>query len=597
MATVPISGTSIRLMSGIPFNADYKNTRWFDNLSQQTSYFNSRQTVHTMSNASFQRIEGRHFIKVNKSIDDLWGTNYLTFLNKNKRFYAFVTNLEYINGGLTHVHFQIDVFQTWLFDMKFKPSYVVREHRPLWNSDGTPVINTIDEGLNYGTDYETMGSRQIRPDGYKWLVIVTKQPIGVNEDGENEDIKASVIGTPQPLNYYIVPYKDDDSVPHVELQDLDIGVLLTRPTKILEMIYQADSAVNNVVSIYVTDFIGLDYTISNDVVIFPKDGTKITPHIVVSGGDVEGQILEVNYVKKFTPKKVEVLSNKYELDLTRPIRSKESKLMMYPYTVLVLDDFKGNRQEFKLEYINQKELNLLWKGSLGTSNFNSISIENYNRGYEQDSFKRQTSNEEALISDQPNEVPVLADMLSAYLQGERNSIKNRQSQLQFNSMANLIGQGFSTVASTATGNHLGTTQGLTGMIQGAGNTVYELQGINAKIKDIDNVPAQLQKMGSNTAYNYGNDYNGLYIMIKQIKPEYRKILEDFFHMFGYKTNEVKVPNFHTRKHFNYVETKSCTITGNFNNVDLQELKNIFDNGITLWHTNDVGNYALGNGVI
>ena len=70
MATVPISGTSIRFMSGVPFNSDYKNTRWFDNRTQQTSYFDSRNTVHSMGGQnSFQRIEGRYYVKVKKNND------------------------------------------------------------------------------------------------------------------------------------------------------------------------------------------------------------------------------------------------------------------------------------------------------------------------------------------------------------------------------------------------------------------------------------------------------------------------------------------------------------------------------------------------
>jgi hypothetical protein len=89
----------------------------------------------------------------------------------------------------------------------------------------------------------------------------------------------------------------------------------------------------------------------------------------------------------------------------------------------------------------------------------------------------------------------------------------------------------------------------------------------------------------------------VYILKKQIKAEYIKKLEDYFGMFGYKVNEVKLPNFHTREHFNFIQTVDCNISGNFNNDDLQELKNIFDNGITLWHTDDVGNYGLENGVI
>jgi len=592
MATVPISGTSIRLMSGVPFYNDYKDTRWFDNRAQQDSYFNSRTTVHNMGGQnSFQRIEGRHFVKVNKSIDDLWGTNYLTFLNRNKRFYAFVTTMEYINDGLTHVYFEIDVLQTWLFEMNFKPSYVVREHRKLWNNDGTPVINTIDEGLNYGLEYDVVESIQVTPHPFKWLVIASKQPIATGDE-----YKASTVGIPQPLTYYVVPFFDDDTTPNLVLEKNNLGYTILEPSKVLKALYEIETAVNNIVSIYVTDFIGVNVLYDSDSKTITIPDTNQFVFDVVSLKSDIGSIMEVQKITTFSALSKEVSMNKYKLNNVDVSNVKESKLLMYPYTVLVLDDFKGNRQEFKLEYIESKQLLLRWKGSVGISNFNTIAPSNYNK--EQNSnLSLQTSNEDALISDQPNDVPILADMLSAYLQGEKNSIKNRQSQLQFNSMANLIGQGASTIASTATGNYLGTFAGVTNMVQGAGNTVYELQGINAKMKDINNIPPQLQKQGSNTNYNYGNRYNGVFAMIKQIKPEYKKILEDFFHMFGYKTNELKIPNFHTRQHFNYIETKSCTITGNFNNNDLQKLKNVFNNGITLWHTNDIGNYNLSNGVI
>src|SRR6185312_11723432 len=157
MATVPLSGTNIRLLSGVPFSNDYKNTRWFDTKSEQTNYFTSKPLKHSMTEANFQRIEGFNFIAVNKSIDDLWGTNYIMFQNSQynaKWFYGFVTKLEYVQKNRTNVHFQIDVFQTWKFEMNFKPSFVIREHCPLWNKDGSPIINTVDEGLNYGSEYD-----------------------------------------------------------------------------------------------------------------------------------------------------------------------------------------------------------------------------------------------------------------------------------------------------------------------------------------------------------------------------------------------------------------------------------------------------------
>lgn len=181
MATVPLSGTDIRFLASVPFTRDYKHTRWFENETHQRNYFNGRPTVHVMTQANFQRIDGKTLVRVNRSIDDLFGTCYLMFRNSqysNKWFYAFVTKIEYINSNMTHVHFEIDVLQTWRFQFNMKDSFVVREHCPLWNGDGTPVINTVEEGLDYGTDYDIMHIESVKPKfGIYWLVIVTKSLI------------------------------------------------------------------------------------------------------------------------------------------------------------------------------------------------------------------------------------------------------------------------------------------------------------------------------------------------------------------------------------------------------------------------------------
>jgi hypothetical protein len=178
MATVPLSGTNIRLLSGVPFSNDYKHSRWFDTSSAQESYFLGKTVVHSMTENTFQKIEGKNFISVKQNIDALWGVNYVMFQNTSynvKWFYGFVTKLEYKNATTTYVHFEIDVLQTWMFTMNFKPSYVVREHCQLWEVDGSPVLNTLDEGLNYGNVYETVNVMNLKPyDGVLFLVIVAK---------------------------------------------------------------------------------------------------------------------------------------------------------------------------------------------------------------------------------------------------------------------------------------------------------------------------------------------------------------------------------------------------------------------------------------
>jgi hypothetical protein len=588
MATVPLSGTNIRFLSGVPFSNDYKHTRWFEYVTEQYDYFNSQTIVYNMGSATYQRIEGRTFVSVNKSIDELWGTNYLMFRNisySNKWFYAFVTKLEYKNAGTTYVYFEIDVLQTWRFEMNFKPSYVVREHCTLWNEDGTPVINTVDEGLNYGTEYDTTSVTQFTPnDGFKWLVILSKN--WLHTVTNNDQLPhPSVVGSPQPLSVYITPFKDNDTIPPLITSNGN-GMIVSKPTDVLLALYTDTDAVNNIVSLYVTDFTGIPSSFSGGTFTM---GDEVEPVQVQGGSGGSVNLLHVTNVIEF-----DTLTYNNGAKYTGYNSVKESKLLMYPYTQLILDDFKGNRVHYKSEYINDNELNILVKGSVGTSNKTSYGIKEYN--FNANGLQENASDEYALINNEPNDIPIITDMLSAYIQGNRNSLQTQKDHIFFNGYMSVLGGAFPLAGSMGERNVLGQGQALTGMLSGAANTVMSIQKINAKIKDINNVPPSITKMGNNTSYTLGNKYNGVYIIKKQIKAEYIKKLEDFFNMYGYKKNEVKIPNFRTRLYWNYVQTSSCMITGNFNNEDLNELKAIFDNGITLWHTDDVGNYSLENGV-
>lgn len=596
MATVPLSGTNIRLLSGVPFHNDYKNTRWFDTKTEQTNYFLNKPTTYQETQHTFQRIEGRTYIRVNKSIDELWGTNYLMFKNtsyNDKWFYGFVTKLEYVNKALTYVHFEIDVFQTWKFDMNFKPSFVVREHRPLWNADGSPVINTVDEGLNYGTEYETVSVENYKPnDDILFLVIVTKETFHTAAKA----ITPNYNGMPQPLSYYIHPFRLVGGEPIVMID----GVQKTYSTVIeaLKGIFTQDSAVNNVVSLYVTEFPGK--WIYNAGGMIDMDSQYFE---WVEIADNVNPNFSTFYVKNMNQydSTTENMGDKY-LGFTKPT---ESKLLMHPYTVTIIDDFKGNRLEVKNEYIMRNDLQLRVRGSLGTSNKIAYMVDDYRVDSALPSDQRLTQTiEHALINNSPNDISILNDFLSAYLQGNRNQIENQKSAIIWNGTIGaltgaMVGGAQSTFQTRAglRGNPVGiAAAGLQGS-SGVGQAIIEMQGLQAKKADVNNTPAQLVKMGGNSAFDFGNNFTGVYVIKKQITDEYRKKLSDFFNMFGYKTNEVKVPNFHTRQNWNYVQTSNCIITGNFNNEDIQELKNVFDNGITLWHTDDIGNYALANGVI
>lgn len=120
--------TTIKMLKDAPLDNTYRNTIYFANVGDQTSYF-SGKTKYTFATQSYQRVQ-KGTLRVGRKADDLYDCNYLMFQNTaygNKWFYAFVTGVEYVNNETSEVSFEIDVMQTWHFDYDVKMSFVERE--------------------------------------------------------------------------------------------------------------------------------------------------------------------------------------------------------------------------------------------------------------------------------------------------------------------------------------------------------------------------------------------------------------------------------------------------------------------------------------
>lgn len=79
-----------------------------------------------------------------------------------------------------------------------------------------------------------------------------------------------------------------------------------------------------------------------------------------------------------------------------------------------------------------------------------------------------------------------------------------------------------------------------------------------------------------------------------IRAEFAKIIDDYFSMYGYAVHTVKLPDRLNRPSWNYVKTGDCKLTGNIPFSDLGKIKSIYDNGITFWHGDYVGDYSRNN---
>lgn len=79
-----------------------------------------------------------------------------------------------------------------------------------------------------------------------------------------------------------------------------------------------------------------------------------------------------------------------------------------------------------------------------------------------------------------------------------------------------------------------------------------------------------------------------------IKEEYARIIDDYFTLYGYRILEIKTPALTGRPNWNYVKTNGFMASGAIPNVAMQEIKALFDTGVRVWHTDDIGNYELNN---
>ena len=70
-------------------------------------------------------------------------------------------------------------------------------------------------------------------------------------------------------------------------------------------------------------------------------------------------------------------------------------------------------------------------------------------------------------------------------------------------------------------------------------------------------------------------------------------------MYGYKQNKLMLPNIKSRYYYNYIKTIGINIRGyRIPRSHLEELRGIFDKGVTVWHIENngvvVGDYSMDN---
>ena len=612
--------TEVHLLTNVPFNYNYNNVMDFNSVSEQTTYFLNKSKLE-FEDLTYQRVNN-NTINLEVEYEDLYDVNYMMFQNDRipgKWFYAFITAYDFVSPKVTRITYQIDVYQTWLFQMTWQSTYVEREHTKRFNQDGSPVINTIDEGLAYGSDYKTVYKRKCNNDNIIWLVAITKLPMHLILSGGGSATPSCIGRVRNPLYFTLLPLDLDN-------ESVTINGNSPEYTKIL-LLGQDEETIGQLVSLYYTPYVPFEYTLSanNDITV-----TDPNIHIYTDNGYSYMEYNEFLY-NRWTPKNYTVSNNMYS-DIMPSYT--ESKLLMYPYTVIELTDMKGNTITLKPQNFDSNSLVIQTRGSISTQPKTAI----YPVNYLGNTAGNVTDFTCGIIDNTICDVPIVDDYTASYMQANRNSIAttnkyamdnanrgivqnnavNRvqnaimdrqqqymESDTKWNQWGNLLdlhagsalrsGYELAKKYDLSQGQRLAMNQN--NDIANHNLRINAEQAIGmtqAKIEDINNIPPTVSNLGNNTMFDSGWKNMHYYIMIKTVRDEYATQLTNYFKMFGYKVNKLEIPNTKSRQYYNYIKTVDANIIGNIPSNDLNTIKGIFDKGVTIWHTSNVGDYSVNN---
>lgn len=259
---------------------------------------------------------------------------------------------------------------------------------------------------------------------------------------------------------------------------------------------------------------------------------------------------------------------------------KNNKIFSYPYSYCILDDNSGNSYEYKPELFPQGSYQFTSTGVRNTMpavytrpiNYDGVRFDNWNYGFTTTSF------------------PLCAwatDTFKAWLAQNKNSMS-----------LGIIGSGLNILGGAFKGASVGSLAGsagtVAGALSGAGSGIMGIASTVAEVMDKSVVPNQAKGNVNSDSVKVGLgicrcDMYGMRPTLKMCK-----VIDDFWSAFGYPIHEITTPLTNSRSSWNYVKTIDCGFTADAELDLLKRFRNIFNNGVTIWHTDDIGNYGLDN---
>lgn len=539
-----------------PLENDYANQLTFANATAQQTYFNST-VVRTYDNNTYIRKDGG--IKINANAEDVRQCNYMFYKNTgfdNRIYYCFITEVTYLSENSCFLKLETDCFQTWYFDLVYKPCFVEREHV----SDDTVGLHTVPEGLETG-EYVQNNQQNVSP-----LATDITWTSGYTYQGGN----------------YMIAFQLTEILPSMYLienvaQNYNgvfsglwiVGVDNVDDARTLIKGYDSEGKGSCIVSCFITYPHFFDAGYQQAIGTHGHSVSRLYP---CKSGD-GNTVLKLGISLSTTG------FNFATLDGYTP---KNNKLKTYPYCYYLVDNNAGSTAVYRREFFTLTTLepnpSFDIRGAIGQGN----SIKIIPKNYKGDT----TANGNYQEGLQASKLPICAWASDYYL--------NWESQNAVNMIAGATGSVLSSAIAGA------TVGGAIGMAGGAlASGISAIAGAIGKETQAQVMPDQARGNANVSDLNigfYGSTAPSLFnIKAMCVRAEYARIIDDYFNMFGYKVNVVKTPSITGRKYWNYVKTIDCNVDGDVPQEDLQVIRKMFDKGCTFWHgASNMYNYNLSN---
>ena len=525
---------------------DYKNTLAWASLTAQTNYFNGLSNKVNFTDYTYMKKDGK--IRVGVPIDTIIDYNYCYYNNggfTQKRYYCFITRMEYVNENCTDVYIETDVFQTWYFQLQWNPCFVEREHV----DDDTIGSHTVPEDIEHG-EYINSSVIDFGIGSCHAVVCTSEDPFQQTGSYPYQVINS----VPTGYHYFLVGGSETSSISF-------IGWLTNWAAN--------KSDLSLIQAIYMVPDSMTDYDNISSVQTAPKHWSYALPGNMNYAAyyklpEISNGAFDMGYTSIAKPY--------YTIDGYTP---HNNKLFCWPYNLLMIDNNAGSAYEYRFEDFSNNACQFQTIGSI----MPGCSIKAIPRNY-----KRTTEN------------------MSESLPGAKLPIGSWTGDVYTNWLTQNSINIASSIAGDVTSIGLGAGMMASGYtIGGAGNIASGITGIASTVGTIyqhSRIPNQVFGSVNSGDVVFAHSKATFSAYTRCIKAEYAAIVDQFFDMFGYKINRVKVPNIRSRTNWNYLKTIDCNIDGDIPQEDLETIKKACNKGITFWHNPaNIYNYLLSNTIV